>query len=82
MTLYFLRVGGVLLARVVLNASIEGAHVLSQTEITPNIICASTLFAKSLFFAHFKVLLIINLLNNYAHLMCLCNKCCIGTYYM
>ena len=42
----------------------------------------STFFAKSLFFAHFKVLLIIALLNNYAHLMYLCNKCCLGTYYL
>ena len=64
------------------NASIEGAHVLSLTEIiTPNIICAS-MFGKSPFFAHFKVFLIINLLNNYAHLMYLCNKSCIGTYYL
>ena len=42
----------------------------------------STFFAKSLFFAHFKVLLIIALLNNYAHLMYLCNKCCLETYYL
>ena len=42
----------------------------------------STFFAKSLFFAHFKVLLIIALLNNYAHLMYLCNQCCLGTYYL
>ena len=27
-------------------------------------------------------LLIISPLNNYAHLMYLCNKCCIGTYYL
>ena len=47
MTLYFLRVDGVLSPRVVLNASIEGAHVLSfKTEITPNFICASMLFGS------------------------------------
>ena len=47
LTLYFLRVGGVLSPCVVLNASIEGAHVLSLTEIiTPNITCASMLFGK------------------------------------
>ena len=61
-------------------------HLIDKCVLLYNYQCGHSFqprsFSMSLFFAHFKVLLIINLLNNYAHLMYLCNKCCIGTYYL